>query len=100
MPDTLAHLPWPYQLGETVDQDTDAERLASAAVIVCTPRGHRDDLPDFGVTTPVFQQGNIDLDRLAGEIEQSDPRLAVDADEFLDLTDATVRTVQVVIEQT
>lgn len=95
----LPHLPWPYRLGDVVEQDTDVERLASAAVIVCTPRGHRDDLPAFGVTAPVFEQGPLDLERLAGEISQSDPRLAVDAEEILDLAAATTRTVRVAIDQ-
>lgn len=95
----LPHLPWPYQLGQVVEQGSPSELVSAAAVIVCTPRGHRDDLPDFGVTAPVFQQGALDLDRLAGEITQSDPRLTVDAEEVLDLTAATVRTVRVAIDQ-
>jgi hypothetical protein len=96
----LPHLPWPYQLGQTVEQETPAELIAAAAVIVCTPRGHRDDVPDFGVTTPVFEQGALDLERLAGEIQQSDPRLAVDAEEILDLAAATTRTVRLAIDET
>jgi hypothetical protein len=95
----LPHLPWPYQFGQVVEQGSPAELVAAAAVIACTPRGHRDDDPDFGVTAPVFQSGALDLDRLAGEIQQSDPRLAIDAEEFIDLAAATVRTVRVTIEE-
>jgi hypothetical protein len=95
----LPHLPWPYQFGQVVEQDSPDELVAAAAVIVCTPRGHRDDDQDFGVTSPVFEQGALDLDRLAGEITQSDPRLSIDAEEILDLAAATIRTVRVAIEQ-
>lgn len=91
----LPHFPWPYRLGVTVEQDSGDELLAAAATITCTPRGHRDDLPDFGITQPVFEQGTVDLERLAGEITSSDPRLSVDADELLDLAAATVRTIRV-----
>jgi hypothetical protein len=95
----LPHLPWPYRFGEVVEQDSPDELVAAAAVIVCTPRGHRDDDPDFGVTAPVFQQGALDLDRLAGEITQSDSRLSVGAEEVIDLAAATIRTVRVAIDQ-
>jgi hypothetical protein len=93
----LSHIGWPYQLGVDVEQDTTAELTAAAAAIVCTPRGHRDDDPDFGVTAPVFQQGALDLERLAAEISQSDQRLSIDADEFIDLADATVRIVRLTL---
>jgi hypothetical protein len=96
--DDLPHIAWPYQLGATVEQDTDAEMLAAAAVIACTPRGYRDDLPSFGVTQPVFEQSPLDLDRFAREIGQSDPRLAAEAEELIDLADATARTVRAVID--
>jgi hypothetical protein len=52
-----------------------------------------------GVTAPVFQQGALDLDRLAGEITQSDSRLSVGAEEVIDLAAATIRTVRVAIDQ-
>lgn len=99
MPDQLSHLGWPYLLGVSVEQDSDDELLAAAAVITCTPRGHRDDLPDFGVTQPVFVQGPIDLELLASELVASDPRLTADLDEEIDLTQATVRTVHLAIQQ-
>lgn len=93
----LPHFAWPYQLGATVEQDTPADRLASAAVITCTPRGHRDDLPDFGISDPTFRQGAIDLEQLAADLTRSDARLRVDAEEILDLAATTVRTVRVVV---
>jgi hypothetical protein len=96
MPD-LPHLAWPYRLGVTVDQDTPAELLASAAAIACTPRGHRDDLPSFGVGDQTFQQGSIDVERLAAELSQSDERLRAEGEEILDLAATTIRTVRLVI---
>jgi hypothetical protein len=99
MPD-LPHLTWPYQLGMTVDQDTDDELLASAAVIASTRRGPRDDLPGFGVSDPTFSQGPIDLERLAGELAQADDRLHLDGDEAIDLAAATARTVRLALDHT
>lgn len=89
----LPHLAFPYRLGATVEQDTFAERVASALVIALTPRGHRDDLPEFGITPPLFVEGAIDTDRLAAELAASDDRLDVDATELVDLADATVREI-------
>jgi hypothetical protein len=90
----LPHLAFPYRLGQTVEQDTFAERASSALVIALTPRGHRDDLPGFGVTPLVFSEGAVDTGRLAAELAASDDRLDVDATEFVDLADATVREIR------
>jgi hypothetical protein len=71
------------QLADT-PQGSDQDRRSSAAIVVCTPRGWRDDLPDFGVSSLLFQQGQIDTERLAAEIAQSDQALAdITADEAL-----------------
>lgn len=96
-----AHFGWPLRF-ETradgsagyamVEQDTAQDLECSAAVIMCTPRGHRDDDPAFGVTTPLFQQGTIDVERLAGEITQADPRLDLDVEETINVAAATERT--------
>ena len=87
MPD-LPHLPWPYQLGEVVEQDTPAEHQASAAVIACTPRGDRDDDPAVGVTEPIWKSRPVDTERFAREIARSDPRLQPTAREISSIADA------------
>lgn len=101
MPD-LPHFAWPMRFVTlpdgtvtyaTVEQDTEPDLQASAAIIACTPRGWRDDDPTFGVTSPVFSQGPLDTDRLAAEIAQADDRLDIDAEEVLDLADAMNRQV-------
>lgn len=100
----LPHFAWPMQFVTlpdggvtyaTVEQDTDADLEASAAIIACTPRGWRDDDPTFGVSSPVFEQGPIDTDRLAAELAQADDRLDVDVDEVLDLANAMNRQLAV-----
>lgn len=104
----LPHPAWPLAFATrpdgtvgfaTVEQGTDEDRMASAAVIACTPRGHRDDDPTFGVTSPVFAQGPVDADRLAAEIAQSDPRLDLTVGEVLDLANATRRTVRLSVSR-
>jgi hypothetical protein len=79
----------------SVEQDTDAERKASAAVIAATPRGSHLGDPTFGVTSPLFDQAPVDVDRLAREISHSDPRLAVSAREAADLINAAKRILTV-----
>lgn len=91
----LSHFAWPFQLGADLEQDTPQELSASAAVILCTPRGERDDDPHFGVTAPVFDTQPIDTVRLARELAQSDPRLDPDVSEVLDLADATRAAIRV-----
>lgn len=100
----LPHFGWPIRLVTNpdgtsgfavVEQDTTPDLLASAAVIACTPRGHRDDDPSFGVTQLVFTQGPVDTGRLAAELQEADPRLDVTADETTQLTNAMVRNLTV-----
>lgn len=91
------HFDWPLRFVTgggfaLVYQGTARELQASAAVIASVPRGHRDDDPSFGVTSPVWQDGPIDHERMAAEITQADDRLALDATEAVDLANAMRRT--------
>jgi hypothetical protein len=99
----LPHLAWPLRFAQRADgstgfalveQDTDDDLLSSAAVIASTPRGHRDDDPTFGVTSPLFAQGDLEPAALAIEISQSDERLQIDADELIDYADAGTRIIR------
>lgn len=106
----MADLPdfaWPLQFQELADgsvvfaeveQTSTAGHMAAAALIAATPRGRRIDQPGFGVTQLLFQQGPLDVDRLATEISAADPRLDLDADEVLDLADAARRQVSVHVD--
>jgi hypothetical protein len=67
----LSHLAWPYRLGADVEQLSHEELVASAAVIACTPRGHRDDLPSFGRRPASSSSRALDLERLAAELVYS-----------------------------
>lgn len=91
----LPHFDWPLRFTATgyvlVEQGTDRELQASAAVIASVQRGHRDDDPSFGVTRPVFEQGPLDGGRMAAEISQADDRLDLTASEAIDLADAMNR---------
>lgn len=96
----LPHFAWPMRFTTlpdgsvtyaAVEQDTEPDLLASAAIVACTPKGWRDDDPEFGVTRPVFDQGPIDTSRLAAELAAADDRLDVDVAEVIDLADAMNR---------
>ncbi len=92
------HYAWPLRFAAAgfalVEQDSIDDLEASAAIIACTPRGHRDDDPSFGVTGLLFQQGYINTDTFASELSASDDRLNVEASEVLDLVNTTVRRIQ------
>lgn len=101
MPD-LPHPSWPLRFvtkGDgtvgyaTVEQNSPRDLESSAAIIACTPRGHRHDDPTFGVSQTVFGQGTIDVERLAGEISQADGRLSLTAVETINLAQTMTRTV-------
>lgn len=79
----------------TVLQDTDDERKASAATIAATPRGSHLGDPTFGVTSPLFETAPLDTDRLAREIQQSDPRLDLTVTDTADMVNAARRTLTV-----
>lgn len=98
----LPQFAWPLQFTTRPDgavvlaeleQGTREELQASAAVIAATPRGRRIDDPAFGVSELVFQQGAVDTELLASELQQTDDRLELDVDELLDLSDPAHRTV-------
>lgn len=80
-----------------VPQDSDQDRLARAAVVYSTPKGHRPDEPQFGVTSPLFHPGQVDVQRLAAEINSSDPGLEVDATEVIDMRDTSHRILTVYV---
>lgn len=92
---SLPHFAWPFELGVTVEQDSFEELQASAAVILCTERGDRIDVPEFGVTNPLFGQVPADTERLAAELEESDPRLSVEVSDVSLLIDATAAYLRV-----
>lgn len=81
-------------LAETL-QGEDRAREARAAVVLCTPKGHRDDAPAFGVTTVLWAPGPINTERLAAELNASDLSLDVTAAESYDLADAGRRRLSV-----
>lgn len=106
---TDPHFAWPLRFDQqpdgtvgfaVVQQGTNQELQASAAVIVSTPRKHRDDDPTFGVTPLPFQQGGIDTDRLAAEIQQSDPRLSVEAEDVVQLISPWLSVVHAQVDGT
>lgn len=107
MPDEPTQFAWPMSFAALpdatvafaeIEQDTTDDLKASAAVVLCTPKGANLDDATFGVDQLVFQDGPLDTDRLAADLQQADNRLTVDVDELIDLADATRRVVNVSVE--
>jgi hypothetical protein len=101
----LPHPSWPLRVVTNADgsrtfalceQDGAEDLRSSAAVIASTPRGQREDDPNFGITPLAFDHaGDINTDRLAAELGQSDDRLDLTPVEILDLADAMRRVVRI-----
>lgn len=70
-------LSFKYGRLELVEQDSLAEIAQCVEIILRTPRGHRLDLPDFGVPDQAFRENGADLVALRAAVEQYEPRAAV-----------------------
>lgn len=65
----------------TVEQDTPDEVAQSVQVLLTTPVGSRDEVPDYGVDEMAFQQMTLveasTLDELSNTVEAWEPRARV-----------------------
>jgi len=61
----IPHLALPLRVIDghlaTVEQDSEADILQCVRVVLLTPRGARDELPEFGVPDQAFHQGGADI---------------------------------------
>lgn len=77
------HLAFPLDLSAgsaaVTEQDSLDEIVDCVEVILLTPRGTRDDQPDFGLADPTFRMNGVDLSEIEGTVSQWEPRADVEA---------------------
>lgn len=98
------HLSYPLQLASdgksfsVEEQDEPAEIAGCVELILRTPQGTRDDLPEFGIPDLTFRQVSArglpvaDVEQL---VEEWEPRVDVLLEDAPDELDASVRNVTV-----
>lgn len=82
------HLAWPVRLDgdhlAAVEQDTGEDVAQCVQVVVSTPKGSCDWLPDFGVDDQTFNQGGADPGEFEAAIREWEPRADIEIDDTLD----------------
>lgn len=74
----IPHFALPLRLAggtfATVEQDTVDDVAACVEAIVRYPRGHRTDVPEFGIDDPVFALDGADPEDLLDDVREWEPR--------------------------
>lgn len=85
-------LPLRYVNGSAVvNQEGSMEDIADCVLAVClTNPGDRDEMPDFGIDDPTFQQQPIPLAALLSQITTFEDRATLLATQAPDLLDAAI----------
>jgi hypothetical protein len=78
----------------TTQQDTDAEILDCVEVILSVPLGYREDLPEFGLSDPVFAVG-VDTQEIMDTVTRWEPRADAVVASRPDVVDALIQHVVV-----
>jgi hypothetical protein len=70
------HFRYPFRFGQGDDkhalvseQGTEEEIVDCVIAIVKTPTGFRDDIPDFGIPEPIFQQQPLGIDDIQASLD-------------------------------
>lgn len=91
------HISFPFRLrpdGQAavyVEQDDPDEVLDCVQVLLLTPLGSRDEVPDYGVGDPAFRERGADLNAIIGAVERWEPRAAAEAEQLIDQLSGTVQ---------
>jgi hypothetical protein len=92
------HFSFPFVMtaggASVTEQDTDAELLDCVEVILSVPLGFREDLPDFGLSDPVFGVG-MDTQDIIDTVTRWEPRADVLVSARPDALDSLIQHVLV-----
>lgn len=82
-------------LAAAVTEQDSVDEVADCVVrITNTPLGSRDELPEFGVTVPLFEQTPVNVERLVSEIREWEPRAALSGSARIDSLDELLTNVR------
>lgn len=96
----IPHFKYPFQIDGTkvaeVEQDSMADVAGCVEVILRTPHGHRDYLPEFGTPDPTFT-APFDPERLRRAVNDWEPRAEVTVEHGRDAFDIGLERVRVIV---
>jgi phage baseplate assembly protein W len=79
----LPHFRYPFRFGTGLDkhalvneQHSEEEIIDCVLAIVKTPRGWRDDLPEFGINDPLFSEQPIRVEDITSALDEWESRAA------------------------
>src|SRR4051812_842413 len=84
---------------EAKEQDSTEDLIHQVLALFLCPVGYRDELPEFGMPSPLFQQTPLDLDEQREAVARWVPGVDVFISEGADIIDAAVRHMQVNISE-
>jgi hypothetical protein len=97
----IPHFDYPFRFGRggsavTVEQDSAEEITNAALAVLKTERGFRQELPDFGIDSPMFREGGVSEQGIKHALDVWEPRAnyTLDASDIRDLA----QTVNVTVE--
>lgn len=71
-----------------IDQDSDEEIVQCVRVILETPLGFREEIPDFGLRDQALKKGGANLEEIDFSIRTSEPRVdSVSTQRLVDTVD-------------
>jgi phage baseplate assembly protein W len=82
-----------------VEQDTVDDVAQCVQVIVSTPLGFSDELPDMGLTMQEFYVGGADVEEIQAQLDEHEPRWAGLVEEAPDKLDVALSVVSVRVSQ-
>lgn len=98
MPVETPHFSYPFRFADgaaaVVEQDSLDEVSDAVLRITNTEKGERDDLPEFGVTYPLFDQVPVDMERLTEEIREWEPRANLSGSQRIDSLDELLTVIR------
>jgi hypothetical protein len=99
-PFTLAVQPGGSLAANVDEQDSVEDITACVTRIVSFVRGSRDELPEFGISDPLFQQAPVDTERLINEVGEWEDRADLSADWNVDSADELITHVRLNLDPT
>ena len=98
----LPHFSLPFRFtngaAAVVEQDTTEEVAACVEAILRCPIGFRDELPEFGAPSPLFDQAPVPVEELRQAVAEWEPRASADFTEYGDTVDEAIRTVRIALD--
>ena len=91
----LPHVTLPIRFGNYVEQDSDDEIATCVEAITRCELGFREEAPEFGIPSRLFDMAPLDYESIRSAIEEQEPRASVDVSGSTDLVDEAVQRLEV-----